>query len=373
MLAGLAVVVEFPLAVVALVLGLYAAAGSRPVRRGASYAAGVLVGVLPLLAYNTWAFGSPTTLGYTNALKQPVGSDAPVVGANAEGFYGVGLPDVRAALSLLVSEKGLMIVTPLAVVGLVGLPLLWRSGRRPETLVCTAIPSLFLAYNAAYYLPFGGQAPGPRFLIPAMPFLALPLALALKARPLVVAGVGVASTAVMALATIAGPLTGVEYGIGTWLDRLGSADLVETLPGRLGLGPEWLAALPFAILIVVALVLALARLPLRDARVLRAAAARRCARSVAGRRARRTRSPPRRRGARDPRGLDCRPRPPRRGRGHAPPRARVGNDRPPPADPGARARGSPVGGATPVVAPRGCPRAGDGIRLVVPPAPVAPN
>ena len=266
LLAGLAVVVEFPLAVVLLVLGVYAVAGARvgPVRRGAWYAVGALAGVLPLLAYNTWAFGSPTTLGYTNALKRPVGTDAPVVGANAEGFYGVGVPDLRVALSLLVSEKGLLVVTPLAVVALVGLPLLWRAGRRAEALVCAVLSFLFLAYNAAYYLPFGGQAPGPRFLVPIVPFLALPLALALKARPLVVAGVGVASAAVMALATIAGPLTGVEYGIGTWLDRLGSGDLVETLPGRLGVAPAWVAALPFATLLAAALIVAIARLPLRN-------------------------------------------------------------------------------------------------------------
>ncbi len=168
------------------------------------------------------------------------------------------------ALSLLVSEKGLLVVTPLAVVALVGLPLLWRMGRRAETLVCAVLPLLFLVYNAAYYLPFGGQAPGPRFLVPVVPFLALPLGLALKARPLVVAGVGVASAGVMALATIAGPLTGVEYGIGTWLDRLGTDDLVETLPGRLGAEPAWVAALPFATLLAAALVLAVARLPLRD-------------------------------------------------------------------------------------------------------------
>ena len=175
-------------------------------------AAGLLTGIVPLLAYNTWAFGSPTTLGYTNALKQPAGPGAPVVGANESGFYGVGLPDARAALSLLVSEKGLLIVTPLAIAAVLGLPLLWRLGRRAETAVCAAIPLLFLTYNAAYYLPFGGQSPGPRFLVPALPFLVLPLALVLRVRPLVVVGVGLASIAVMALATLTGPLTGLEYG-----------------------------------------------------------------------------------------------------------------------------------------------------------------
>ena len=263
LLAGLALVVEFPLAVVAVVLGIYAALGAGPARRLAAYAGGLVVGVLPLAAFNTWAFGTPWTLGYTNALKAPAGSGTPVVGANAEGFYGVGFPDPRAAVSLLVSEKGLLIVTPLTLAAAAGLPLLYRSGRRAETFVCGVVPLLFLAYNAGYYLPFGGQGPGPRFLIPALPFLALPLGFALRARPLVVAGIGVTSIAVMALATLTGPLTGVEYGIGTWLGRLGRSDLAETLIGRLGASSAWLGGAVFLLLLMLALAVALTRLPLR--------------------------------------------------------------------------------------------------------------
>jgi hypothetical protein len=264
-LAGLAVVVEFPLGIVAAVLGLYALTWVRPIGRIWAYAAGVLTGIAPLLAYNTWAFGSPMTLGYTNALKQPAGAGAPVVGANESGLYGVGLPDPRAALSLLVSEKGLLVVTPLAIAAVLGLPLLWRTGRRAETAVCAAIPLLFLTYNAAYYLPFGGQSPGPRFLVPALPFLVLPLALVLRVRPLVVVGVGLASVAVMALATFTGPLTGVEYGIGTWLGRLERSELVETLGGRVGFESAWVGVVVFVLLLAFACTIALARLPLRAA------------------------------------------------------------------------------------------------------------
>ena len=261
LLAGLAIVVEFPLGVVAVVLGVLAAFASRPARRVASYAAGVVAGVVPLLVYNTLAFGSPTKLSYTNTLKEPVGG-APVVGANEKGLYGVGAPDPRAALSLLASEKGLLVVTPLAIAALAGLPLLWRAGRRAESAVCAAVPLLFLVYNAAYYLPFGGQSPGPRFLVPALPFLVLPLALALRARPLLVAGIGLASAAVMTLATVTHPLTGVEYGIGTWLDLLGDGKVVETVPGWLG-APSRPAAAAVVALLVLALAVAVARLPVR--------------------------------------------------------------------------------------------------------------
>lgn len=256
--AGFAVVVEFGLVLVAAVLACLAVglAGSGRARRGAMYAGGLLLGLTPLLAYNTWAFGSPTTLSYTNALTAPAGSGAPEVGANEDGLYGVTLPGLREALSLLLSEKGLLVVSPLCAVAVVGLPLLWRSGRRAEALVCGAVPMLFLAYNAAYYLPFGGQGPGPRFLVPALPFLVLPLAAALRAWPLVVTGVGLASAAVMTLATVTGPVTGVEHGIELWLERLADGDVVDALAGGAG-------AAAFALLVGLAVGLAVVSLPVR--------------------------------------------------------------------------------------------------------------
>lgn len=261
-LAGLAIVVEFPLGIVALVLVGYAAAGERPIRRVLVYAGGVLAGVVPLLVYNTWALGSPLTLSYTNALKEQVGTGAPVVGANDPGFYGIGLPEPRVALSILFSEKGLLVVTPIVLVALVGLPLLWRVGRRAEAVVSGTVPLLFLAYNASYYLPFGGQSPGPRFMVPAVPFLALPLALALKRRPMLVGGIALVSTGVMALATITDPLIGTEYGIATWLDDLRASSLVDSV-----FGAGWLAELPFVLLLVFALGLAFRALPLTWDRV----------------------------------------------------------------------------------------------------------
>jgi hypothetical protein len=70
------------------------------------------------------------------------------------------------------------------------------------------------------------------------------------------------SVGVMALATITGPLTGVEYSVDTWFDRLGRGETVETLVGRLGVGSGVVAAVPFAVALAVALGLSLARLPL---------------------------------------------------------------------------------------------------------------
>jgi len=132
---------------------------------------------------------------------------------------------------------------------------LWHAGRRAEALVCAAVPALFLVYNAAYYLPFGGQGPGPRFLVPAMPFLALPLAAALTRRLLPTLSLGLVSVGVMALATATAPqITGADHSIADWASLLVHSDVTPTvLPfdDRLGLAP-------LALLLVCAVGLALA-------------------------------------------------------------------------------------------------------------------
>ena len=46
-----------------------------------------------------------------------------------------------------------------------------------------AVAAVYFLYNAGYWLPFGGGTPGPRFLIPTLPFLALGLAVAWRRWP----------------------------------------------------------------------------------------------------------------------------------------------------------------------------------------------
>ncbi len=265
LLAGYAVVVEYPLGIVALVLAGYVASGARVGARLSAYLAACAVGALPLALYNTWAFGSPTTMSYTNVLNAPSdGGGSPTLGGgNSTGFYGVSLPDLRVALSLLFSEKGLFVVTPICLAALIGLPALWRIGKRREAAVCTAIPALFLAYNASYYLPFGGQGPGPRFLVPALPFLALPLAAALARWLWPTLALGLVSVAVMALATATSPqITGADHSISDWASELAHGEVAATvlpLDGRLG-------TLALGLLLVLALGLAVASAsPSRDA------------------------------------------------------------------------------------------------------------
>ena len=88
-----------------------------------AYGAGVLVGLIPLLVYDAWAFGSPFHLSYS------------YVAANSSGVLGLGAPSVKNALRLLVADRGLFVVTPVTAAAIAGIVILWREGRRHDALV----------------------------------------------------------------------------------------------------------------------------------------------------------------------------------------------------------------------------------------------
>jgi hypothetical protein len=210
--AGLAIVVEFPLGIVAFVLAFYA-------RRRLLYLGGVALGVLPLLAFNLWATGKPWSLAYSRAVLEPGKTGHDVLGANAHGFFGVDVPSLRALVELLISAKGLLVLTPVWALAVVGLFMLRRSGRWAEATVCLGVTALFLIYDAAYYLPFGGFNGGPRFLVPMLPFLALGVAATWRELPGPTLALGLASIVVTTISILADPML-VSEDVGTMFHRL---------------------------------------------------------------------------------------------------------------------------------------------------------
>ena len=131
-LAGFAVTTEYPAALIALAVGIYAAIATRPVRRLVAFGAGGLVGVLPLLLYNQWAFGSATSLSYGAAVSDEGSHGDITVGHHDDGFYGVLTPSLSAAVRILLADRGLLTVTPIMILCTVGVVLLVRRGLRAE-------------------------------------------------------------------------------------------------------------------------------------------------------------------------------------------------------------------------------------------------
>jgi hypothetical protein len=253
LLAGFAITTEYPLGLAAVVLGVYAM--RRSPRRGAAYAAGVAAGVAPLAAYNVWAFGSPAHFSYENAVAIQGDSGHDVVGLNEGGFFGIEAPDVQIALDLLFASKGLLTLAPVLALALAGLVLLHRRGLRAEAWTIGALFAVYLVYNSGYWLPFGGGSPGPRFLVPVLPFLGVPLALAWRRWPATTLGLAAASGLVMATATVTLPLIGND-DVGYWGNVVRHESFEHTVASALGLDNGWLAIAPFLAALLAAAILA---------------------------------------------------------------------------------------------------------------------
>jgi hypothetical protein len=252
---GYAVASEYPLFFVAVVLGLYllsrrdALTPALVTRRAGAYILGGLVGIIPLLLYNHFAFDSWTHLAYSNVPRQH------------KGFFGIEAPSLRVLATLLFDSRGLLTISPVLIMGAIGTGLLYRRGGRAEALTVAGVCVCYVGYNSGYYLPFGGGFMGPRFLTTMLPFLAFPIGLALRRYPgptVALAGVSIATTVI---ATITHPLVGYETETVTWTRFLGEGSFQPTIASAFGLGRSWGAIWPFLLAVGAALVLAVRATP----------------------------------------------------------------------------------------------------------------
>ncbi len=236
---GYAVASEYPLFFVALVLGLFLLSRRDALTplgittRAGAYIVGGLIGIAPLLLYNHYAFGSWTHLAYSNIPRQQ------------QGFFGIGAPSFTVLATLLFDSRGLLTISPVLILGLLGTIVLYNRGKRAEALTIGGICLCYVGYNSGYYLPFGGGFMGPRFLTTMLPFLAVPLGIAYKRWPgptIAMAAVSITTTVV---ATITHPLVGYETETVVWARYLREGFFQPTIASVFGAGRGWGAIWPF--------------------------------------------------------------------------------------------------------------------------------
>jgi hypothetical protein len=235
---------EYPLFFAAVVLGLYMLSRrdcltpSGALGRTGAYVLGGLIGIVPLLLYNHYAFHSWTHLAYSNIPRQQ------------KGFFGIGLPSLKVMATLLFDSRGLLTISPVLAMGAVGTWLLYKRGKRAEALTIAGICVCYLGYNSGYYLPFGGGFMGPRFLMTMLPFLALPIGIALKRYPGPTIALAAVSLTTTIIATITHPLIGYETEAAVWTRYLfgskGEPSFFQpTIASAFGLGRSWGGIWPF--------------------------------------------------------------------------------------------------------------------------------
>jgi hypothetical protein len=199
--AGLAVVVNNSAFLAVAALGVYAGWRCRPHLRVAWYLAGGALPAALLAGYHQACFGSPFDLPQSHQLEVfQTAVATPLLGIFAAPDWGV-LPEL-----LFRPYRGLFPFSPVLALGVYGLGrMLAQRSRRAEAALFGVIFLLFLLMNLSFNGWHGGSSFGPRYLIPALPFLALPLAPAFARFRLASLALASLSVASMGIVTAVDP------------------------------------------------------------------------------------------------------------------------------------------------------------------------
>ena len=172
--AGFGVASEYP-AVIPCAAMAFVLAHASPVRAW-RYAMALIPAATVILLNNFLITGSPFAIGY--------GSNPAFPEMTSSNAFGFNLPDPDAVRQLMWGEyRGLLFWSPVVLMALPGLVVLFREQRSTAWLIATVF-AFQLLQVASFYSWFGGNAVGPRYLAPAMPFLGLAAAYGIKRFPI---------------------------------------------------------------------------------------------------------------------------------------------------------------------------------------------
>lgn len=210
------------------------------------------------MTYNTAIFGGPLKLGYSHSELWTE--------QHHTGFMSLTLPYPEAMWGITFGVfRGLFILSPWLLLSLPGFWLWWRSGEH-RVGFWVALASMFtiFLFNSSSIMWWGGYAIGPRYLLPALPFMTLAIVFVLRTwgnqgwfRGLVIILCGWSLVAVWGLTlaeqafpsdTILNPL--LEYAWPNWQD----GNIARNFGTILGFKGAWSLLPLFLILTLLSLI-----------------------------------------------------------------------------------------------------------------------
>jgi hypothetical protein len=202
---GLLVLLNYGAALTVVCLVVYAFAITRPVVRGIWLLAGGVLPALALAGYHQACFGNPFTIAYQHELEIFRTAEAAVLRI-------FDLPQPGILLQTLVGPyRGLLVTSPvLALAGYGVFVMIRRPATRPEGWLVATVTALYLLQIAAFNGWHGGSAIGPRYMMTAIPFLALGLVPAFARLPRLTGTLAALSAGILLVVTAVDPQVDVE-------------------------------------------------------------------------------------------------------------------------------------------------------------------
>jgi len=167
---GAALLCEYTLGIVAIGLSAYALHHLKRKRAIFAYWLGAAAPLSLFAVYTLVCFGR-LAIPYEYLVR------AEFKEGMSRGFQGiVGFNPVVLYYITIHRYRGLFYHSPFLALALWGWAAMWRDPRRRSDAVLSfSMAAAYLAFNASYYMWWGGWTNGPRHLIPALPFLVIPL------------------------------------------------------------------------------------------------------------------------------------------------------------------------------------------------------
>lgn len=208
---------------------LCVASGRSNVHR---FIAGGVPSALVLLWYQAEAFGSPFASSITTMDERFV-TEGAFLGALTR-------PSLKVLWELTISRyRGLLYLSPVLIFAFGGAIVMLRHRLfRQEVAVIAGIVSIFLLFNMSFNGWHGGSAIGPRYLLPVVPLLGIPVAFGFRIlRPLFVAA-AILSCVSNFVVTAVNPMTSrvIRDPIGDYIFPL---FIDGRLPDDIAAGPLW--------------------------------------------------------------------------------------------------------------------------------------